>query len=185
MCQSPWTTPKYFYPPYLWTTRFFPLYANFAKWPFLFALDFGLNDIKAQNILQIFKDSELFNWLLKIYEWSFYDKDEVVYKKYVINLSNRNSVTKKKSTYHALPSLQWWRHDRYFPICDKLCILLRSPWNVLLDKIFPLHFQTSYRYFFSKMMKIVVFIYMYTSDGGLSIRKAMGFLFILWNLRNW
>lgn len=97
MCQSPWTTPKYFYPPYLWTTRFFPLYANFAKWPFLFALDFGLNDIKAQNILQIFKDSELFNWLLKIYEWSFYDKDEVVYKKYVINLSNRNSVTKKKN----------------------------------------------------------------------------------------
>lgn len=96
MCQSPWTTPKYFYPPYLWTTRFFPLYANFAKWPFLFALDFGLNDIKAQNILQIFKDSELFNWLLKIYEY-FYDKDEVVYKKYVINLSNRNSVTKKKN----------------------------------------------------------------------------------------
>lgn len=96
MCQSPWTTPKYFYPPYLWTTRFFPLYANFAKWPFLFALDFGLNDIKAQNILQIFKDSELFNWLLKIYEY-FYDKDEVVYKKYVINLSNRNSDTKKKN----------------------------------------------------------------------------------------
>lgn len=96
MCQSPWTTPKYFYPPYLWTTRFCPLYANFAKWPFLFALDFGLNDIKAQNILQIFKDSELFNWLLKIYEY-FYDKDEVVYKKYVINLSNRNSVTKKKN----------------------------------------------------------------------------------------
>lgn len=96
MCQSPWTTPKYFYPPYLWTTRFFPLYANFAKWPFLFALDFGLNDIKPQNILQIFKDSELFNWLLKIYEY-FYDKDEVVYKKYVINLSNRNSVTKKKN----------------------------------------------------------------------------------------
>lgn len=31
-----------------------------------------------------------------IYEWSFYDKDDVVYKKYVINLSNRNSVTKKK-----------------------------------------------------------------------------------------
>lgn len=60
-------------------------------------MDFGLNDIKPQNILQIFKDSELFNWLLKIYEWSFYDKDEVVYKKYVINLSNRNSVTKKKN----------------------------------------------------------------------------------------
>lgn len=58
-------------------------------------MDFGLNEI--QNGKRIFKDSELCNWLLKIYEWSFYDKDDVVYKKYVINLSNRNSVTKKKN----------------------------------------------------------------------------------------